>query len=401
MSVPQATAQPPAPARRRRSRLIAVSVASVIVVGAAVALLWPSPIDAEAWSPAPAPAAEGVLAENDALRDGVLVGDGEIRNPEDVTFDAEGRLYAGSRDLTGFGEASNARIVRVSDPGGPSPAVETFVDLPGGNPLDVRFDRDGNLLVADWNLGLLSVSPDGQVDTVLALGREIEGIPFDRPDGIAVTSDGTVFVTEGSHRPGPYNGVHEALEGRFWGRLIELDPATRDARVVTSDLSFGNGMAVTPDGRALLVADTYRYRIQRYWLGGDREGTVDTFADNLPGLPHNIAHAEDGTLWVGVYGGRMPLIDRIQSQPFLKEQLAKLPSSWFLQSGDPEATDRRGIGSALALSGDGEILASLQNPPPGMHTLASAVPHRGNLYLGTITGGPLLRVPAPDPGTAP
>ena len=50
-----------------------------------------------------------------------------------------------------------------------------------------------------------------------------------------------------------------------------------------------NGIVVEPGGESLLVAETGAYRIQRYWLKGDRAGQTEVFAENLPGFPDNIA----------------------------------------------------------------------------------------------------------------
>ena len=81
----------------------------------------------------------------------------------------------------------------------------------------------------------------------------------------------------------------EPLEARPWGRLIEYDPATNRARVLLDDLYFANGVAVSEDGSFVLVAETFRYRIRRYWLTGPRAGEDEVFADNLPGFPDGVS----------------------------------------------------------------------------------------------------------------
>ena len=43
-----------------------------------------------------------------------------------------------------------------------------------------------------------------------------------------------------------------------------------------------------------------RYRIQRYWLTGDKAGTSDVFADNLPGCPDNINSNGMGVFWIAL-----------------------------------------------------------------------------------------------------
>ncbi len=92
-------------------------------------------------------------------------------------------------------------------------------------------------------------------------------------------------------------------------------------------LSFANGNAIEPAGRFLVVADQYRYRIARLWLTGPQAGQVDSFAENLPGFPHNLHYDTDGVLWVGLYQGRSATLDRISFRPRLKRVLAKLPAT--------------------------------------------------------------------------
>ena len=36
------------------------------------------------------------------------------------------------------------------------------------------------------------------------------------------------------------------------------------------------------------------YRIQKYWLKGDKAGTSEIFVENLPGFPDNVSSNEEG-----------------------------------------------------------------------------------------------------------
>ena len=48
------------------------------------------------------------------------------------------------------------------------------------------------------------------------------------------------------------------------------------------------------------MQSSLRYRIQRYWLTGDKAGTSDIFADNLPGCPDNINSNGMGVFWIAL-----------------------------------------------------------------------------------------------------
>src|SRR5206468_612051 len=93
--------------------------------------------------------------------------------------------------------------------------------------------------------------------------------------------------------------------------LVEADGG---ARVAADGLVFPNGMALSADGRTLLVAETYASRISAFDVAGD--GSLSNrrvwaeLADRPPAatfpevftsgllLPDGIALDADGALWV-------------------------------------------------------------------------------------------------------
>ncbi|MDX1994612.1 MAG: SMP-30/gluconolactonase/LRE family protein [bacterium] len=359
---------------------VMLGLLAALLLALVIFVLLPSPIQAVAWTPPTAPELTGVLAPNDALRDGVLIAPETLFRPEDVTFDTEGRLY------TGLGDG---RIMRITDPAGANPQIETFVDTEG-YPLDMRFDGDGNLLVSDWERGLISINPDGEITTLVAIETQIDGVPFRRPDGVAIASDGMIYYGDGSWREGEYNSFYEVLEQRPWGRLLAYDPATGESRVLLPELYFANGVVLAPDEAYVLVADQYRYRIVRYWLQGEQAGSWDYLVENLPGFPHNIHFDEDGILWVALNQGRNALADLLHPYPFLKNQVAKLPGSLFVGS-QTRPEDVRGTAMVLALNTDSEILLSLQNQPATWLSVSAAYRSGDSLYMAPLDGSGVLR----------
>src|SRR5215813_12644021 len=109
----------------KRNILRAVLV--VIVALLAYLLLWPVPINPVAWTPPAAPELSGIYAQNNELsKIERLRIDGN--KPEDVAFDAQGRIYCG--DDTGH-------IFRFT-PDGIKP--ELFAQTKG-RPLGLIFDH--------------------------------------------------------------------------------------------------------------------------------------------------------------------------------------------------------------------------------------------------------------------
>lgn len=356
------------PSVSKTSRLIRVLLLAILLVVVIVWLL-PSPIDPVAHTPTPVPEWTGDLAPNEALREAERLAVGEVAGPEDVDVDDEGRLYAGTAD---------GRIVRF-DPGG---EVETFAET-GGRPLGLAFDRSGNLVVADAVRGLLQVSPGGDV-TVLA--TEANGIPLGFTDDVDVAPDGRIYFSDASDRFGVGDEMLDLLEGRPHGRLLRYDPATQETEALLDGLYFANGIAVSRDGQFVLVNETYRHRITRYWLEGPAAGSSDIFADDLPGYPDGVSASPRGTFWVAMFTVRNSSADMLGPRPWLRNLLAKLPRS-FWPGPDP-------YGLVLELDREGNVVRSLHDVGGTHLREVTSAEERGKfLYLGTLHRDYVARLP--------
>lgn len=332
-------------------------------------LLSPSPIDSQAWRAPSAPALHGPLAPNERLRLSDLLAKGQVSHPEDTAMDRSGRLYTGTSD---------GWIVRFDEAGVPRPWVDT-----GGRPLGMDFDQQGNLIVADAERGLLSVDPQGNIRV---LTREAEGLPFRLADGVDVGPDGHIYFTDASTRHRLADHQLDLLAMRPNGRLLRYNPQTGQTRVLLRNLYFANGVVVSPDGHYLLVAETPRYRILRYWLGGPEQGQAEVFADNLPGFPDNLDVDAAGHYWVAMPALRRPSLDFLHRHPWLKNLVARLPP--WLRPGPGE------YGLVVALNHEGEIVTSLHDTRGDyLWGLTSARVHGDDLYFGSLYSDRLGRLP--------
>jgi sugar lactone lactonase YvrE len=324
-------------------------------------LLSPSPIDPAAYTPSPPPALEGVLAPNEALRATELLAQGEITGPEDIAVDSVGRIY---------GACEDGRIVRLV-PEGTGLRLETFAHT-GGRPLGLHFDQQGNLLTADRDRGLLSIDPSGKI-TVLSTSAL--GVPFAFADDLDIASDERIYFSDASSRHSDY--LHDLLEAKPWGRLLRYDPASGKTEELLGGLYFANGVALSQKEDFVLVNETYRYRIRRYWLKGPKVGTADIFLDNLPGFPDGVSSNRRGTFWVALFTVRNPRADALHPRPFVKRQLAKMPKALWPQPAP--------YGLVLAVDEEGHILRSLQDPGGEMvPQVTSAEEVDDMLYLGNL-----------------
>ena len=336
------------------------SLLVLLIAAAAVYLaITPSPIDPVAWNPPPAPPMTGVLEPNDTLMKAELLGLGQVKGPEDTAVDARGRVYAGLDD---------GRVVRLDNG-----QVSTFAET-GGRPLGMDFDAQGNLIVADAWKGLLKIDAQGKI---AVLSTEADGVPFGFPDDLDIASDGRIYFSDASSRFHQPDYILDYLETRPHGRLLRYDPASGKTETLLKDLYFANGVTLSANEDFVLVNETYRYRIARYWLKGPKAGQQDIFIDNLPGLPDNLQGDRKGTFWVALPTPRKADADFILGQPWLKRQLTKLPRALL-----PKPVP---YGLVIAVDENGQIVRSLHDTS-GQHLrmITSAKPVGDYLYFGSL-----------------
>ncbi|MGH7390329.1 MAG: SMP-30/gluconolactonase/LRE family protein [Candidatus Rokuibacteriota bacterium] len=354
----------------------------LLLVGVVAHLtLSPVPVEPVAWQ---APANQGFVgpfAPNSRLAGLDTLPIGDNHGPEAVAIDGEGRIYA----ATGEG-----RIVRLGVDG---TAPENWAQT-GGRPLGIKFDRSGNLLVADALRGLLAITPDAQVSV---LASEADGLPIAYADDLDVASDGKVYFSDASTKFGAreFGGSYAAslldlLEHGGHGRLLVWDPATRKATTLARGIDFANGVALSPDETHVLVSETGAYRVLRHWIAGRRRGRTEPVLENLPGFPDNVSRGLDGRFWVALISPRNAILDALSGQPGLRKAIQRLPA--FLRP------DAEAYGHVVAFDGAGKVLASLQDPAGAYRLTSSVLETRDHLYIGSLVMPALGRLPKEKAG---
>ena len=333
-------------------------------------LAWPVDIQPVAWTPPPAPSLEqGAYARNDHLRGVQRIAEGAVHGPEAMAFDSSGRLLSGLED---------GRVVRMNADGSACQVIGNT----GGRPLGIQVQSDGALLIADARKGLLRMSEDGQIDV---LATRAEGTPLNFVDDLAVDSRGRILFSDASWKFGYGEHLIDTLEHGARGRLLMYDPAIGDAVTLAAELNFANGVALGPEEQYVLVNETTAYRIARYWLQGDKAGTRETFADNLPGFPDNITFNGRDRFWVALFGPRDGLLDWLLPRPFWRTVVARVPS--FLQPAP------RKYAFILGLDLEGRVVEQYQYAGEGAFAPVTSVrEHDGMLYLGSLSQTAIGRI---------
>jgi len=182
-----------------------------------------------------------------------------------------------------------ANQVIALDPGGSHEVVATVASIP----MCIDFLPDGRLLVVDSaRRRLLRRESDGS----LVQHADLSGVSSKPWNDIVADDRGNAYVnTIGFDFPG----------GEFAPGLVVLATPDGNVRQVADDLAFPNGMAITPDGGTLIVAESYGNRLTAYDIRSDgglagRRVWADTPGDH----PDGICLDADGAVWYADVGNQ-------------------------------------------------------------------------------------------------
>jgi gluconolactonase len=183
-----------------------------------------------------------------------------------------------------------------------------------GRPNGLALTADGAIWVCETlDPALVRLELSGALEHVVT---SIDGVPLLWPNDVCVGPDGALYATDSGVRlrdfldeTGAPAAHWASLEYR--GKVFRYDPATREAWFLDDGYQFTNGIAFGPDG-LLYVNETMTGNVYRYRL--DSEGRVvggrELFSNVLDpawtqtGMrgPDGMAFSEDGRLWCTVFG---------------------------------------------------------------------------------------------------
>ena len=288
--------------------------------------------------------------------------------PEDIIMDSQGNIYCGVHK--GEADFSDGKILKIS----PEGRQEVFYDA-GSWVAGLHFDDSQNLIALSHKHGLISINPHKEV-SILA-SQDEKGRTFLIPNGIDIASDGAIYFSNTSHKSA-YTiryGRKLILEMKPNGGLYQYNPKTKKINTLLDGTYFGNGVVLSQNEDFLLMTETTRYRVLRYWLKGENKGKTDVFMDNLPGFPNGISRREDGSFWIGFSTKRNDTLDKIHPQKGTKKLVYGLPE--FMQPKQDK------FGMVIHVSEEGEIIESLFDPTGIQVPEAGSVKeYGGKLYIG-------------------
>ena len=246
-----------------------------------------------------------------------------------------------------------------------------------GRPLGMAFDAEGNLIIADAIQGLISIDINGTIN-ILSRKSDSDNIPLNFVDDLDIASDGKIYFSDASSKYGYGSDRLELFEHTPNGRLLVYDPITQKTTTLLSGLYFANGVALSSDESFVLVNETLMYRIQKYWLKGDKAGTSEIFIENLPGFPDNVSSNEEGIFWVALFNPRNNFVEMSSNKPFLRKIVLRLPK--LLQ---PQPINHSFV---LGLNEDGKVVHNLQYQANEAYSpITSVKQYNDTLYFGSLT----------------
>ncbi len=319
-----------------------------------------SPIDPVSWQVEPMATLSGKFEANNKLDTVSLLGQGQLNASEDIAFDDEGWLHTGLENgaIVKFKPDQSSNIIEVTNT--------------GGRPLGMRFNKQGNLIVADAIKGILSVTPSGDVD-ILVDSFEGEKIVF--VDHLDVADNGDIYFSNASQKYDVSNYLLDFLEASATGQVLKYDAATQETELLIDNLFFGNGIALSPNDAFLLVNETGRSRVLKHILTGENAGTTNVFIDKLPAMPDNIYFDENETFWIGLITLRDWRIEKLATYPTIRKIIGGVPLSMLKPSSK--------YGFVLGVDLKGNVTHNYQGAS-AYTEITSAVPHKGKLYLGSL-----------------
>lgn len=357
----------------------------------------PVPIEPVSWQAPGNTGYTGAHARNSRLAGLQLIDLGGDVGPEDLVAHG-GWIYAGLK---------SGAVLRVPVDAGrgakPEPVLNT-----GGRPLGLAFDAQGRLLIADAMRGLLratlpaAAGGKAQIDVLLdhvddnSDGSGAKPGPVRYADAVLVEPGGRIWLTDASRRfsAKEWGGTFEAsvldtLEHSCTGRLIAIEPDGR-AAVALRDLCFPNGLALSTDGRHILLSETTAYRIWKLRTdvrglsakdlaatpADAKDAPARVILDQLPGFPDNLARGENGRIWTGLTKPRSPIIDFAAGHPWIRSVTMRLPRAlWPV----PKA-----YGHVIAFDDEGKVLADLQDPDGGYPETTAVTEAGGRLFVQSL-----------------
>ncbi|XP_027333217.1 adipocyte plasma membrane-associated protein-like [Abrus precatorius] len=342
----------------KRCVTVSSSLVLAVLVALTVQVFYFSPIDPIVLHIKPA-----TLTKNNKLQNIIKIGEGFLKDPEDVCVDKEGILYTATRD---------GWIKRLRK----NENWENWKHIDSDALLGITTAKDGGLIVCDAAKGLLKVTEEDGFSVLLS---QVNGSQLRFADDVIEASDGNIYFTVASNKFDLHEWFLDMLEARPHGQLLKYNPTSNETVIVLDNVTFPNGVALSKDEDYLVVCETWKYRCLRHWLKGANKGMTDILIENLPGGPDNINLAPDGSFWIALIHLTSERLEFLHYSKISKHLVASFPTLINLVNG------ARKKAMVVNVATNGNIIKEFDdNDGKVINFVTSALEFEDNLYLGSL-----------------
>jgi Strictosidine synthase len=254
----------------------------------------------------------------------------------------------------------------------------------------LAFHPDGRLL-ACTERGLVAIDGAGRRSVL----SEAEGEALNCLTAVAVVSDGTIFLSDGSTLHPAADWCVDLMEHNARGRIVSCGPGLDNVRVLLRGLSYPGGVAAAPDG-CLWFTESFGHCLRRARISSPGIGAPEMVIRNMPGYPSRLAPAAAGGFWLSLFGVRTHLVEFVlREDDFRYEMMRTVPRPYWIAPIISSARDcleplqlgglralgiekpwapPRSYGLLARLDADGEVVETLHSRVGGKnHGITSAI----------------------------
>jgi Strictosidine synthase len=318
--------------------------------------------------------------------------------PDDLLLGRDDRLYVSSGN-TVFVCASEA----AQSPQ-PFAQFESKVGALGWS------DADG-LLIGIAGRGVCAVDAAGKVTARI---EKVDKLPILCPTAIAVASDGTIFVSDGSRHNKPGDWLQDLMQQRPGsGRLIACQSGLSNPRVLVEGLSWPSGLVVSHGEHDVLVAEAWKHCLTAYPRAG---GIPRPLVKNFAGYPARIVRGANRDYWLAFFALRTQLTEFVLRERGFRERMMERvpPELWIGPSlggtfdyREPNQIGRikklgiqkpwappRSYGLVARMDENGQALESFHSRTSGkLHGITSVQDLNGRILMASKGHGKIAEMP--------
>ncbi|HSI56438.1 MAG TPA: SMP-30/gluconolactonase/LRE family protein [Ideonella sp.] len=306
----------------------------------------------------------------------------DLQRPECILAEADGTLWtADARGVMRIAADGTQTLIRQQGVADRAMNAESLI-LGGSLPNGIAFDRDGNILIANFGTDAIELMTRGGESRLLY--DRIDGQPLGKTNFVLADSKGRIWFTVTTRLDPWTRSINEKTADGYVGLIDE-----KGIRIVADGFVGTNEIRLDAKEEWLYVVESNARRISRLRVAADGScGEREVFGPgNLGGIPDGFAFDAFGNLWITLI-----MAERLVALTPEGELLT------LLDDGKPEAIavfDRHFHAGTMTP----EIMATCKGTlAPWMASLTFGGPDLRTVYLGSLMGTTLPAFRSPVAG---